>query len=87
MDVIWITDGKNILLYRSVLFFYTYLLEGCVEKDPEGSLRKRGIISKQHLLKESKKEAVPCLPSICHPILGKTTHTIRGTELLGKILN
>ena len=37
-----------------------------VEKDLEGSLRKCGIIRKQCLLRESKKEAVLCIPSICH---------------------
>lgn len=45
--MIWVTDGKNILLYMlTLIFFINDCLEGCVEKDPEGSLRKRGITHK-----------------------------------------
>lgn len=52
-------------------FFINDHLEGCVEKDPEGFLRKCGIINKQCLLKENKKEAVLGLASICHPYTRK----------------
>lgn len=36
-------------------FFINDHLEGCVEKDPEGFLRKCGIISKQCLLKKIRE--------------------------------
>lgn len=55
MDVIWITDGnKYFALYVNSDFFFLMNdhIEGYVEKDPEGSLRKRGINHKQCLLKK-----------------------------------
>lgn len=75
MDMIWIAEGNYILLYMLTLIFFFFFtndhIEGYVEKDPEGSLRKSGIIHKQCLLKKSRKEAVLCIVSICHssPIL------------------
>ena len=63
-------------------FFINDHLEGCVEKDPEGFLRKCGIISKQCLLKENKKEAVLGLASICHPYTKGNKASQKNTELI-----
>lgn len=60
---------KYFALYVNSDFFFLFTndhIEGYVEKDPEGSLRKSGIIHKQCLLKKSRKEAVLCIVSICH---------------------
>lgn len=62
---------KNMFYFIHQLWcFINEYLEGCGEKDPEGSLRKCGIINKQYMLEETEEEAVLCYH---HLVLGKTT--------------